>query len=271
MAIKIVIYFIIASYILVKPLFASSIVINELMPHPSPGSDWIEIYNPDSDNTNLSNWTLVDSTSTMKTLSGTIVSNGFATFDVTNRLNNSGDSIYLKDPSGNIIDNYSYNSDPGMNKSIGRSPDGGNWTVLASSSKGSSNGEQSSSTPTPTPKPTPTPTPKPTIKPSPTPSPTPTHTPTPTPTISPEANAPTSTPVAKSEGLSFIWARKIASSASKITSVAGVKTSATPEAQTIVENQKQNNPFIWIGLIFIFAAAGAVGYIYLKRNGKIPI
>ncbi len=141
-------------------IFANSVVLNEFMPHPSPGSDWIEIYNPTTNTIDLTSWILVDSTSTMKTLSGNITANGFATFDVTNRLNNSGDSIYLKDDSGTTIDNYSYSSDPGVNKSIGRSPDGGSWTMLASSSKGSSNGgplETPTSTPTPTPITTPSP------------------------------------------------------------------------------------------------------------------
>lgn len=137
-------------------VFAGSSVLNELMPHPSPGNDWIEIYNPTTNTIDLTNWTIVDSTSIMKTLSGSITANGFVTFDVTNRLNNSGDSVYLKDSSGATIDNYSYSSDPGLNKSIGRSPDGGSWTILVSSSKGSSNG---GSTPTLTPSPTPSPTP----------------------------------------------------------------------------------------------------------------
>lgn len=142
-------------------------MINELMPHPSPGNDWIEIYNPTSNNIDLANWILVDSTSTMKTLSGTVNTNGFITFDVSKRLNNSGDSIYLKDASGNTIDNYSYNSDPGINKSIGRNPDGGTWTILTSSSNGLSNGG-SSPTPTllPTPSSTSTPTPSSTFQPS---------------------------------------------------------------------------------------------------------
>lgn len=238
------------------------------MPHPSPGSDWVEIYNPGPDNIDLSNWLLVDSTSTIKTLSGNLTANGFVTFDVTKRLNNSGDSIYLKDPAGNTIDNYSYNSDPGINKSFGKSPDGGIWTILASSSKGTSNGEQPTpipshtptSSPAPTPKPTPTPTPIPTPKPSPAATPIPTHTPIPTPTTSPSTNP--------SEGQSFAWARRIAGSASRIATVAGAQT-ATPEGTVEVKNQKQTSPFIWVGLIFIFAGTGLIGYIYFKKNAKI--
>lgn len=256
------------SFLIVQSVSANSVVLNEFMPHPSPGSDWVEIYNPSSDNIDLSNWLLVDITSTIKTLSGNITANGFVTFDVTNRLNNSGDSIYLKDPAGNTIDNYSYNSDPGINKSFGKSPDGGTWTILASSSKGTSNGEQP--TPSPAPTPTPTPTPKPTTKPSSTATPIPTHTPIPTPTIPPTASTATSTPATESEGPSFAWARRIAGSTSQIATVAGAQTS-TPEGKVDIKDQKQTNPFIWIGLVLIFMGISSVGYIYLKSNGKIPL
>lgn len=116
------------------------------------------------------------------------------------------------------------------------------------------------STPTPTPKPTPTPTPKPTAKPSPTATPIPTHTPIPAPTISSSANP--------SEGPSFAWARRIASSAYQIATVAGAQTS-TPEGKVDIKDQKQTNPFIWIGLVLIFMGISSVGYIYLKSNGKI--
>ena len=56
----------------------------------------------------------------------------------------------------------------------------------------------------------------------------------------------------------------------RIASVAGATTSATPSAETKVRNQKQINLIVWIGLIFIFAGAGSIGYIYLKKNAKIP-
>lgn len=150
---------IIELFIFIQPVFSSSLVINEFLSHPSSGNDWIEIYNPTSNNIDLSSWTLVDSTSTMKTLSGTITSNGFTSFDVSNRLNNTGDNIYLKDSSGSTIDSYSYSTDPGTDKSIGRSPDGGNWTTLTSLSKGSSNGNGQSTAPTSTPTITNSPTP----------------------------------------------------------------------------------------------------------------
>lgn len=149
-------------------VLASSIVLNELLPHPSSANDWIELYNPTSSAVDLSNWTIVDSTSTIKTLSGIISPSGFLVFEVTNRLNNSADTIYLKDSSGITIDQYSYSQDPGIDRSYGRSPDGGSWATL-SSSKGVSNPSISS-------------------PPSPTPSPNPTVGPSPSPTSSPKPN-----------------------------------------------------------------------------------
>lgn len=59
-----------------------------------------------------------------------------------------------------------------------------------------------------------------------------------------------------------------------LASVAGATASAylssTPSAEGKVNKQKQTNPLIWIGAIFIIAGGGSIGYIYLKKNAKIP-
>lgn len=144
---------------------ANSIVINEIMPHPSPGVDWVELYNPTTVVIDLTNWKLYDSTSLVKTLSGSISSKGFMSFDVNNRLTNAGDTIILKDPNGLLVDSYSYIIDPGINKPLGRSPDGGTWNVLESSSKNQSNLvfiDPSAPLPNPTQNPSPSYTPSPT-------------------------------------------------------------------------------------------------------------
>ncbi|MBI4035450.1 lamin tail domain-containing protein [Candidatus Daviesbacteria bacterium] len=143
-----------------KVVFADSVMLNEIMVEPSEGSDWIELYNPTSNSINLSNWVLDDAntTSVMKTLSGIIETGSFITFDVSERLNKTGDTISLIDSNGTIIDVYNYSNSPGLDKSYGRSPDGGNWSTLATSSKGSNNGSPLS-TPTPTENPSPTSTP----------------------------------------------------------------------------------------------------------------
>lgn len=52
-------------------------------------------------------------------------------------------------------------------------------------------------------------------------------------------------------------------------SVAAATTSAeTPNIETSqinIKNEKQQNPLFWIGIIFIFAGATLIGYIYLRR------
>src|SRR5690349_5948675 len=98
---------------LVGLAFASSVSISEVMPHPSLGQDWVKITNNTASQIDLTNWTLSDTTSVMKTLSGTIDPSQTEEEDVSNRLNNGGDSITLKDQSGATVDTYSYNSDPG--------------------------------------------------------------------------------------------------------------------------------------------------------------
>jgi hypothetical protein len=185
LAVAILLFFILAS-----PIYASTVVINEFMPHPSSGNDWVELYNTTSSDVDLTGWSLFDNTSSMKSLSGTITAGGFITFEVSSRLNNSGDSVILQDSTSNTIDSYDYTSDPGTDLTYGRSPDGSSWTTLSSATKGTAN-------------PTPTPTPSSTATPTPSPSTAATSTPTPTP--SPSAIAtPTATPAAQSIVLSTI-------------------------------------------------------------------
>lgn len=52
---------------------------------------------------------------------------------------------------------------------------------------------------------------------------------------------------------------------------ASASTSASTSTKVAIKNQKQTTPIFWVGLIFIFAGIGSIGYIYLKKNGKIPI
>lgn len=43
---------------------------------------------------------------------------------------------------------------------------------------------------------------------------------------------------------------------------------ASESAKVEVKNQRQMNPLIWVGLIFIFAGAGSIGYIYLIKKRR---
>lgn len=136
------------------------IVINEIMVHPQAGNDWVELFNTGSSPINLSGMTLKDTgASPMKMLSGMIESGGFVTFDVSNRLNNGGDTLQLVDASGTVIDSFTYSTDPGLNISLARSPNGtGGFISTDQPTKNSFNGQVSaSSTPAPTNIPTPTP------------------------------------------------------------------------------------------------------------------
>jgi len=168
----------------------AQVVINEFLPNPSSGSDWVEIYNTGSEAVNLEGWILDDegtSTNMLEIHNATVSAHGFLSFDVSSRLNKTEDTIYLKNQSSQEIDSYHYGSDPGTDISLGRMPDGGSWGTCQTPTKVSSN---SCVVPTPTPVPTDTPESEPTDTPTPTPTPKP---PTPIPTKKPTPK-PTATP-----------------------------------------------------------------------------
>ena len=181
--------------------------INEIFPRPSPGVDWVEIYNPSEEVVDLSNYTLTDAANNKITFSCFLNPKGFVSIDWGNNLNNAGDTLRLK-KGEEIIDCVSYGNGanqscddlmisplptPGYNQSLARVKDGDNdWVVLPSPTKdGPNDGSQKSPeaiciVPTPIPSPSPTPTPP--LSPTPTPQKlliSPTITPTPLPTISP--------------------------------------------------------------------------------------
>lgn len=156
----------------------ASVVVNEIMPHPSLGVDWIELYSTESQEVDLSGWKIEDSTGILETFSeGTKIgsSSAFMQISKSNRLNNGGDTVRIKDKLGTVIDEKSYTEDPGIGITIGRYPDGtGNWGVLINASPNGSNSNLAptatlapSSTPTltPTPKLSNTPVPSATSKP----------------------------------------------------------------------------------------------------------
>lgn len=88
--------------------------------------------------------------------------------------------------------------------------------------------------------------------------------------------------ISPSSSPSFVKTKTTASSQSKSydglvyhsASVAGAKASASASASSSptveLKDQKRINPFLWVGLIFILIGVGSIGYIYLKKNGKIP-
>lgn len=189
--------FLIASaiFLFLPKIILAEVVINELLPNPSSGSDWVEIYNFGSETVDVSGWYLQDTTSKIFEIqTATMSSSNLMVFDVSNRLNKEADAVYLYSKSGEEIDSYSYNYDPGTDVSFGKVPDGGVWGICTLITKGTSNNchlpaQAPTSTPTPTthnPDPTNTPTPTPSSVLTPTFTPTPTKKPTPTLTPTPE-------------------------------------------------------------------------------------
>ena len=152
----------------------ASPLINEFSSNTSP--DWIEVYNSGSETLDLSLYRIRDLTANNKLdLSGSLEPGGFAAFDWSNKLNNSGDIIKLVHISDeSIIDQTSYGDQGGINapnstQTGGRGQDGGGeWVLFVSPSKGSSNNSSAVYTP---PSPTFTPAPKPTNTPKPTKTP----------------------------------------------------------------------------------------------------
>lgn len=147
---------------------SAQLKINEFLPNPPPeNNEWVEIYNPGAEEISLSGWYLADSllnenshkmdlSSLGKIAAGDLVVYEYSRGD--GWLNNSsGDTVYLMDHLGQIIDSYGYEADPGEGKSFGRYPDGGNdWRIYDHPTKGTSNiGEVLEENPLPSPAPTP--------------------------------------------------------------------------------------------------------------------
>lgn len=193
-----VLFFIIVFLTLVPPVFAG-VTINEVLPNPSgPSSEdteWIELFNSDGIPVDMTGWKLDDEdggSSVYIIASGSgIVASGFLVFEksITNiALNNTGDTVRLINPAGDIVDSHTY-AGTDEDISIGRTSDGaGSWTTCAISTKGASNNcALPTATPVPTSTPTKTPTKTPTATASPTSTPTktpmPTNSATPTPTV----------------------------------------------------------------------------------------
>lgn len=127
--------------------------------------------------------------------------------------------------------------------------------------------------PTATPTPTPSPSPSPTSTPTSTPTPTPSNSVSKTKTTSTKSNTPAPTviqptpiPSINDTKIASVPVKSLARIEYKVASVAATTTSATPYAKTEVKNQKQINPILVTGIIFIFAGVGSIGYIYLKKR-----
>ena len=153
---------------------AAHVVINEVELNPpeddrrSTTMEWVELYNPTSNDVNLGGWTL--STTGGKgthtfTIYGSIKANGYYVYDHSRWLDNEDESIILGDASGNEMDKTSLLKDKkNDDRSWQRYPNGidtdsySDWK-FRSSTKGYSNSPEPTPSPTPTPIPTPSPLP----------------------------------------------------------------------------------------------------------------
>ena len=107
---------------------AHSVLINEFVSDPVDGIEWIEIINSTNNTIDLTGWTEKDG-STNKTVlpSQTLVPHDFfVLLNLKGKLNNDGDSIFLFDGTGIMIDAISYNktSAPAKGKSLARQENG---------------------------------------------------------------------------------------------------------------------------------------------------
>lgn len=113
----------------VSPLW-SQIKINEVMPDPDTGDEWVELYNPTTSSLDLTGGMLCDNragTCTIATLATTIAPQSWVVVTILgNKLNNSGDSVLLKNPDGTIVDQVTYAGAlaPKTNQTLARKNDG---------------------------------------------------------------------------------------------------------------------------------------------------
>ena len=167
-----IITFFLSLFIFSSQIFAVNPIISEMLPFsvrdgdPMQVNEWIEIYNPDC--IDMSQWTVEENN---EENNGKYALNlnfiGVSVYGVYNfssdKLNNNGDFILLRNAVGNEIDKWEYDTAQ-KGQSMIDTPDG--WTLTESITKGTPN---SSTSPEDTTCPTPdsTPSPTPTASPSP--------------------------------------------------------------------------------------------------------
>ena len=118
-------------------IYPSGIHINEILPNPAGAdeeNEWIEIYNSNNSNINLSGWQIQDKEGTITTFTipnGTqILADGFLVFKrpQTNiMLNNDNDGLNLLSPDTKIADSINFTSAP-LNQSYNKTTSGWRWS-----------------------------------------------------------------------------------------------------------------------------------------------
>jgi endonuclease/exonuclease/phosphatase family metal-dependent hydrolase len=104
------------------------IVINEVLPRPSSGPEWVELYNSGCQDVDLSGWRLIEAAGKDGRWSGnTLAAGAHLTIEFYSKLNNKGDTLTLYDHAGAVVDSFSYGRSM-VDLSWQRVPDGGPWS-----------------------------------------------------------------------------------------------------------------------------------------------
>ncbi|MBU4210384.1 lamin tail domain-containing protein [Patescibacteria group bacterium] len=157
----------------------SGIYLNEIMPNPPDGDEWVEIYNNNNFSIILENWKIQDETTKTRPIPTEIIqAKSYYGFSVgSGFLNNGGDTAKLLNDQGVNINEFNYSK---SSTDLSWSKQTDIIWCEADPSKGEINGTCFKAAPTNTSTPTNTPT----NSPTPTQTPTPTVTPTPLPQLS---------------------------------------------------------------------------------------
>jgi hypothetical protein len=120
-----------------------SILINEVLPAPSSGPEWVELYNTSDSAVDVSGWRIDDDTpgGTQTTIpAGSIIAPRavLAVAITTAILNNTGDSVVLLDASGAQVDRIDFGAMK-SNESMARIPDGATFIIKGTASIGTLN------------------------------------------------------------------------------------------------------------------------------------
>lgn len=119
---------------LALPGVCRAVQLSEIMPNPTLGKEWVELYNPTSSTFDLAGWKLCDSRTTSCTiaqLTGQLEPEQWLVVWLSSSyLNNDGDTVYLKDASGTIHDHITYGTNlPAPAKGQSLMFDGVDWKI----------------------------------------------------------------------------------------------------------------------------------------------